>query len=117
MPCHKAGDEVLKSLGALLRSEAREGDIPCRYGGEEFVLVSPHMHLDVAKQRIEQWVEAFGGMKTRHGELEIGTTMSVGLATYTIHGATAEALIVRADEALYKAKAAGRNRLEIAVTD
>ncbi|CAK0746091.1 NitT/TauT family transport system substrate-binding protein [Gammaproteobacteria bacterium] len=114
---HKAGDEVLKSLGALLRSDAREGDIPCRYGGEEFVLVSPHMHLDVAKQRIEQWVEAFGGMKTRHGELEIGTTMSVGLATYPIHGATAEALIVRADEALYKAKAAGRNRLEIAVTD
>lgn len=110
---HKAGDEVLKDLGALLEAQAREGDIPCRYGGEEFVLVFPRMTLDVARQRAEQWREAFAGRKTRHGELEIAVTMSVGLASYPEHGATAEALVECADQALYRAKAAGRNRVEI----
>jgi diguanylate cyclase (GGDEF)-like protein len=70
---HPAGDEVLIALSTLLQSQAREGDIPCRYGGEEFVLVLPRMSLEVASQRAEQWREAFGNMKTRHGEFEIGT--------------------------------------------
>ena len=110
---HKAGDEVLRDLGALLQAQAREGDIPCRFGGEEFVLVFPRMTLDVARQRAEQWREAFAGRSTRHGELEIVATMSVGLASYPEHGATAEALVESADQALYRAKAAGRNRVEI----
>ena len=111
---HKAGDEVLITLSTLLQSQAREGDIPCRYGGEEFLLVLPRMSLEVASQRAEQWREAFGNMKTRHGELEISVTMSIGLAAYPDHGATAEDLIDSADQALYQAKAAGRNRLAIA---
>ena len=111
---HKAGDEVLITLSALLQSQAREGDIPCRYGGEEFVLVLPRMPLEVASQRAEQWREAFANMTTRHGEFEIGATMSIGLATYPDHAATAEDLIDSADQALYKAKAAGRNRLALA---
>jgi len=111
---HKAGDEVLRVLGALLRSQAREGDIPCRYGGEEFVLVLPRMSLEVAQQRADHWRETFGKQKIRHGDFEISVTMSIGLATYPDHAFTADALIVRADEALYRAKAAGRNRLELA---
>ena len=111
---HTAGDEVLKALGTLLQAHAREGDIPCRYGGEEFVLVLPRMSLNVARQRGEQWREAFGAQKVRHGDLDICVTMSIGLATYPDHGATAESLIVSADRALYRAKAAGRNRLELA---
>ena len=92
----------------------RPGDIACRFGGEEFLIVVPNASLDVVAQRAEQWREAFGNMKTRHGELEICVTMSIGLATYPDHGATAEDLIDSADQALYKAKAAGRNRLAIA---
>jgi len=111
---HQAGDEVLQALGNLLHSHAREGDIPCRYGGEEFVLVSPHMPLDVARQRCEQWRAAFAEHRTLHGELEIAATMSVGIATYPDHATTADELIVRADQALYRAKAAGRNCVEIA---
>lgn len=111
---HKAGDEVLRVLGELLRSQAREGDIPCRYGGEEFVLVLPRMPLEVARQRAEQWRAAFGRQKIRHGDFEISVTMSVGLATYPDHAFTADALITRADKALYQAKAAGRDRLELA---
>lgn len=111
---HKAGDEVLVGLGKLLQAQAREGDIPCRLGGEEFILVSPRMTPEVARQRAEQWREMFAATKTRHGELEIEVTMSIGLATYPDHGATAEALIESADKALYKAKAGGRNRVETA---
>ncbi len=113
---HTAGDEVLKDLGRLLQAQAREGDIPCRFGGEEFLLVFPRMTLEVARQRAEQWRETFSQRKTRHGDLEIAVTMSVGLASYPDHGATAEVLLESADQALYKAKAAGRNRVEIAGT-
>jgi diguanylate cyclase (GGDEF)-like protein len=68
----------------------------------------------VARQRAEQWRAAFGRQKIRHGDFEISVTMSVGLATYPDHAFTADALITRADKALYRAKAAGRDRLEIA---
>jgi diguanylate cyclase (GGDEF)-like protein len=74
------------------------------------------MTLEVARQRAEQWRETFSQRKTRHGDLEIAVTMSVGLASYPDHGATAEVLLESADQALYKAKAAGRNRVEIAGT-
>jgi diguanylate cyclase (GGDEF)-like protein len=111
---HPAGDEVLKALSALLQAHAREGDIPCRYGGEEFILVSPHMPLDAARQRCEEWRRAFAEHKTLHGHLEIGVTLSVGLATFPEHAASADDLIQCADQALYRAKAAGRNRVEVA---
>lgn len=112
---HQAGDEVLKMLGALLQSLAREGDIPCRYGGEEFMLVSPRMPPEPARQRADQWRIAFAASKIRHGDLEISVTLSIGLASYPEHAATAEGLIVKADQALYRAKEIGRNRVEVAL--
>jgi diguanylate cyclase (GGDEF)-like protein len=111
---HKAGDQVLRDLGELLQAQARDGDIPCRFGGEEFVLVLPQMPLDVARQRAEQWRASLAGHATHHGDLTIGVTMSIGLAAYPDHAANADALIDAADRAMYKAKAAGRNRLEVA---
>jgi diguanylate cyclase (GGDEF)-like protein len=114
---HKAGDEVLRALGALLQSTSREEDIPCRYGGEEFLVVLPRMPLVIARQRAEHWREAFSKQKTCYGDCEIASTMSIGLATYPDHAATAEALIDSADRALYRAKSAGRNRLVVAEGD
>jgi diguanylate cyclase (GGDEF)-like protein len=114
---HQAGDEVLKALGALLNSQAREGDLACRYGGEEFVLVTPRMPLATARQRAEQWRTSFAAQKIRHGDLELAVSFSVGLATFPDHGAHAEALMRSADEALYRAKDLGRNRVELARKD
>lgn len=111
---HKAGDEVLKTLGELLRENVRDGDIPCRYGGEEFLIVLPNISLEHAKQRADQWREEFSRRKTRHGDFEIGITMSVGLACYPEHGNTADALLENADRGLYRAKSTGRNRVEVA---
>lgn len=111
---HKAGDRVLQALGRLLHEQAREGDVPCRFGGEEFVLVLPRMAGDNARRRAEQWREAFAAQATRHGEIEIHCTMSVGLATYPGDATSVEGLLAGADRALYRAKAGGRNRVEAA---
>jgi len=105
---------VLKAVGTLLQDKAREGDIPCRYGGEEFMLVLPCMPLGVARQRAEQWRESFATQVIRFDDIEIGSTMSIGLATFPDHAATAGALIDCADKALYRAKSAGRNLLVVA---
>ncbi|MCB1888862.1 MAG: GGDEF domain-containing protein [Rhodocyclaceae bacterium] len=111
---HLAGDEVLQHLGRLLRSRAREGDIPCRYGGEEFALVMAGMPLSAAWERAEEWREIFAESEIRHGQLKIRVSMSVGLAAYPDNAGTAEELMRRADEALYRAKDLGRNRVESA---
>ena len=111
---HQVGDLVLRTLGKLLLEHAREGDIACRYGGEEFVLVLPRLSVEHAYHRAEEWRQAFAGVVTRHGDLEISCTMSVGLAAYPDHSASSDKLISQADKALYKAKLAGRNRTEIA---
>ncbi|MBI2306848.1 MAG: diguanylate cyclase [Rhodocyclales bacterium] len=111
---HKAGDRVLQALAQMLQAHAREGDVPCRFGGEEFLLVLPRMTRENARRRAEQWREAFAGQVTRHGEIEIHCTMSVGLATYPGDATSGEGLIAGADRALYKAKAGGRNRVEAA---
>lgn len=111
---HQAGDLVLQSLGQLLLDNAREGDIACRYGGEEFVLVLPRLSLESAFNRAEEWRREFMGRMTRHGDLEIASTMSIGLATYPGHASNGNDLIQKADEALYQAKTSGRNRTQIA---
>jgi diguanylate cyclase (GGDEF)-like protein len=111
---HRAGDEVLRSLGALLQSTSREGDIPCRYGGEEFVVLLPRMPLAIARQRAEQWRQAFLQQKRCYGTREFPVTMSIGLATYPEHGDNADALLDSADRALYRAKSSGRNLLVVA---
>lgn len=111
---HKAGDEVLKSVGELLQSKAREGDIPCRYGGEEFALVLPRMPIEIARERAESWREAFSRKKILFDQVEIRSTMSIGLAAFPEHATTAGSLLGRADKALYKAKSSGRNLLMVA---
>jgi diguanylate cyclase (GGDEF)-like protein/PAS domain S-box-containing protein len=108
---HQAGDEVLKSLGALLKASARGGDIACRWGGEEFMLVLPRMPAETAKQRTEQWRSAFSNIAFSLGEGQTHITLSVGIAVFPDHGRDAAKLIECADIALYQAKSEGRNRV------
>lgn len=110
---HKAGDLVLQALAEQLRDHSRVGDIACRYGGEEFLLVLPHASTEMARQRAEEWRVLFEALRVRYGEQEIGATLSLGVATYPAHGNTGAAVIARADEALYAAKKGGRNRIEV----
>jgi diguanylate cyclase (GGDEF)-like protein len=110
---HQAGDEVLKSLGNMLRKNARTEDIPCRYGGEEFLLVLPNMSLADARVRAEQLREKFESMHIAFGQFSMAGTLSIGIATFPGHGRTRDELIEGADQALYAAKHNGRNRVEV----
>jgi diguanylate cyclase (GGDEF)-like protein len=110
---HQGGDEILKEIGALLASHARAGDIACRYGGEEFTLLLPNMPLDAAMERAEQLRAEFAAMAVRFGEFAIRSTLSIGIAVYPEHGKLPDELTQRADLALYRAKAEGRNRVVV----
>jgi diguanylate cyclase (GGDEF)-like protein/PAS domain S-box-containing protein len=110
---HQCGDDVLKSLGAMLRTSVRGGDIACRWGGEEFMLVLPHMSLDTARQRTDQWRTAFSSIAFALGEDQANITLSVGIAVFPDHGRDAATLIQCADIALYTAKSEGRNRVVV----
>lgn len=110
---HLAGDEVLRVFGALLKQHARGSDIYCRYGGEEFLLVLPQMAQDSAVERVEQLRAALAANPVSHGTSLIAVTASFGVATFPGDGRTGDALIAAADNALYAAKEAGRNRVHV----
>ncbi len=108
---HPAGDEVLKSLARMLDGQARSADVACRYGGEEFLMLLPHMPPGTALERAEQWRNDFGNATVVFGHFRIHATLSVGLASYPGDGTSPENLIANADQALYHAKNQGRNRV------
>jgi len=112
---HQAGDEVLKRLGELIRHGARRADLPCRYGGEEFLLVLPNVSSEIAADRAEKWRQAFEQERIGFGDkLVLSATVSVGVATYPTDGENCEALVRSADQALYTAKHSGRNCIVVA---
>lgn len=108
---HPAGDVVLRRVGELVRSRARGGDLPCRYGGEEFLLVLPNMTPDTAVARAEEWRASIECQPIAYGNDVLSVTVSIGVAAFPGDGDTREALIKAADEALYAAKRDGRNRV------
>jgi diguanylate cyclase (GGDEF)-like protein/PAS domain S-box-containing protein len=108
---HAAGDEVLKTLSAILRKGARESDIICRYGGEEFLVALPRMSADQGLQRVETWRLELANTPIRYSDSMITVTLSAGIAGFPDHGADVETLLLHSDEALYRSKNEGRNRV------
>jgi diguanylate cyclase (GGDEF)-like protein len=108
---HDAGDQVLKEIGRTVLEAVRREDIPCRYGGEEFLLILPDAKLEDAARRAEELRGRFADIVIPwHGE-ELHITVSLGVAAYPDHGASPGKLIAVADGALYQAKEQGRNRV------
>jgi two-component system, cell cycle response regulator len=107
---HAAGDEVLCALGKLLASSARTTDVSARWGGEEFVVTLTNTALDGATIFAERLRQSVQDLKIEHAGVPIGITASLGIAEYR-PGETLEALIDRADRAMYRAKVGGRNRV------
>ncbi|HJR10154.1 MAG TPA: diguanylate cyclase [Rhodanobacteraceae bacterium] len=107
---HDAGDALLGAFGALLAQSCRGEDMPCRFGGEEFTLVLTDADHAQARKRAEAIRKATAELVVhyRAGTLP-PATVSIGVATYPEHGATPEALLRMADQALYRAKQLGRN--------
>jgi diguanylate cyclase (GGDEF)-like protein/PAS domain S-box-containing protein len=112
---HEAGDLLLKELGTLLRSNIRGEDIACRYGGEEFTLILPEGTGAVTRQRAEFFKESIQRLDVHFRGNPLGKiTASMGVAVFPDHGRTASALVDAADKALYRSKAAGRDRVTLA---
>jgi diguanylate cyclase (GGDEF)-like protein/PAS domain S-box-containing protein len=110
---HQAGDEVLKVLAATLMADIRTEDMACRYGGEEFLILLPNMPLIAALERAEGWRKAVERLSIVHGNFPICFTISLGVAAYPEHGKTPDDLTRCADQALYRAKHDGRNRVVV----
>ena len=109
---HAAGDAVLVTLSGILAAAVRQGDVACRYGGEEFLLMYPEMAASVGLQRAEQVRRAIADVVIDVGDGEpLRVTASLGVATFPHDGTTAEALVSAADTALYRAKELGRDRV------
>jgi diguanylate cyclase (GGDEF)-like protein len=109
---HAAGDELLRTLGALIRARLRAGDIACRYGGEEFVLILPDASGEAALQRAEDIRQKVQGLDARYMDTPLGqVTVSLGVATWPVNGRARAEILSAADAALYRAKGEGRNRV------
>ncbi|UCF67276.1 MAG: GGDEF domain-containing protein [Acidobacteriota bacterium] len=110
---HLAGDDVLRGLAEILRSESRKCSLVARYGGEEFVILIPEVERAGAlacAEKVRAAVEQheFAGQASQ----PLGTiTVSIGVASFPDDATSASALIERADAALYTAKQAGRNNV------
>jgi diguanylate cyclase (GGDEF)-like protein len=105
---HLAGDSVIRQVAATLRRTLRKADIVCRWGGEEFLVVVKDTADPGGRQLAEKIREAVATAQFGYKDDTIAVTVSIGIAVHR-EGETADQLIARADQALYAAKAAGRN--------
>jgi diguanylate cyclase (GGDEF)-like protein len=112
---HDAGDAVLRALAAFLKTSVRSSDVACRYGGEEFLLLLPEAPFEVTQRRAEELRHGVKQLTIRHqGEILPPFSISLGVATYPDHGTAGYDVVAAADAALYRAKAAGRDRAVVA---
>ena len=109
---HPAGDRVLKETARLIKATLRDVDLVARYGGEEFIALLPETGPDEGRRAAERIRAAIEGGRAEHEGQVIPVTASVGLAWYPARQLEDhEALVRAADDALYRAKKAGRNRV------
>jgi two-component system cell cycle response regulator len=110
---HDAGDRVLQELSARIKDGLRNLDLPCRTGGEEFIVVLPDTDNTVAL-RIGERLRKLVSLKPFNAGAKTGPmniTVSIGVASFEGINDTTESLLKRADQALYQAKRDGRNRV------
>jgi diguanylate cyclase (GGDEF)-like protein len=114
---HSAGDDVLKTLAALLRQHCGESAIPVRYGGDEFAVIFPETEREQAFLLLENLRNQIINAKIKAGKngAEISNLhISAGLACFPVDGHLKSELLRKADQALYRAKATGRNKVRLA---
>ena len=109
---HLAGDRFLERVGEVIMETMRAADTPCRYGGEEFCVLLPETDLEGGRTIAERIRRRVASLEVRVGDGLMRTTISSGIACYPAdYPGTIEGLLERADQALYAAKQAGRDRV------
>lgn len=108
---HDIGDMVLRQMAAVVERSCRRSDVVFRYGGEEFCIISPNTELHEALQLAERIADAVRNSQFGSQEQAFSITLSIGVAVRTPAMEGPDHLIIRADQALYQAKEAGRNRV------
>ena len=107
---HQGGDILLKEAAEVIKSRVRAGDIACRYGGEEFALILAEVDTEGAQRCVENIRERIKHLSLHNRGQTLGTvTISAGIAAYPSDADSSEDLIHAADQALYRAKKAGRD--------
>lgn len=106
---HQVGDKYLIAISKIFERKARQSDIVCRYGGEEFLIMLPDTNMEIAKDRADEIRRLCSAAKFTYKRKSVSATLSFGVATYPEHGNDPQEIIQRADEALYRSKALGRN--------
>lgn len=111
---HAAGDAVLRQLAAIIRDKIRIEDSPARIGGEEFALILPHTNMHQAGLVCDRLRSAVASrLFELPGRAAVRVTLSTGVASLNASD-DGESLMCRSDEALYEAKALGRNQVRLA---
>jgi two-component system cell cycle response regulator len=110
---HPTGDVILKQLANLLRQSSRSCDYVARYGGEEFAIIAPEAGPDAAGRMAQRIREAVEEAKFEGEEIMAGgrLTISIGAASFPVQASSKSDLVEKADRALYRAKALGKNRV------
>lgn len=114
---HQVGDLVLIAVSKIIKDTIRTEDIPCRYGGDEIILILPETNLEEAKQaaeRIKKAITKFKLNKYIKADSDLNITLSMGIAQFQKNDSP-EILLSRVDAALYKAKTRGRNQIVISL--
>jgi diguanylate cyclase (GGDEF)-like protein len=111
---HTAGDTALKEIAAIFQSNIRAEDVACRYGGEEFAILLPDISMTIAAERAEKILRAVANLRVTVGaETYDEFSVSIGIAYFPSDGESSEVLLRKADEALYRSKRQGRNRISL----
>ena len=113
---HDAGDKVLQELASRMRDNLRSVDMPCRVGGEEFIIILPTTDVEIAKKIAERVRKSVSSKPFYIGSssITLNATVSIGVAGLAGPQDKIEELLKRADQALYSAKRDGRNRVTLA---
>jgi diguanylate cyclase (GGDEF)-like protein len=112
---HQAGDQALRIMGKILRTNMRIHDVPARYGGEEFAILLPESSSEGAKTLAEKLRVLLEKAFFSYGEHKVRFTISIGVATASSDMSKPADLIRTADQALYQAKEGGRNRCIVGI--
>lgn len=110
---HEAGNRLIAAFAQTLSRRTRDTDLLARYGGDEFVILLPDTTVDGARRLADRIAAGLAPVAMAAGEEPVGLTVSVGIAVYPRHGASVRELVEHADQAMYRSKHLGKNRVTV----